>query len=459
MKTIFKFLFPVLAALIVASCQKPSPDNGDDPKQESGLNEKISFTIDIAEVNVTSASIKVSHNGEDTDSWYAFATETSASTVSSLIEEKVNELKANGKVSGLKKQTSYTYSLSDLKAETAYTFIAFGLTEDGTIYGKAVSKNFTTKKAELQMKENSAWKITYSGKASIEGKEYDHTVSVTTSDSNPYFITYTSKAYLEQTDIKTFAQEQLASLKEYAEYAGSKLSDFCSNQSGMGAINISVGEWYAIALGVEDNELSGLYAISELITIEEQEATEAYSAWIGNWEWTGANGISVDVTFSKGINNEYYLMSGWEGMPAEGGLDIPVYWDPSNELWYIMTTNFGEFDFGTAGTASVWLLGGIGESIYPNEELPICFGGFDENNNRVVIPYSEEGEDGSTIAIEWMQYGAKFTDGWSYISSTFEIGYPRFPISVKESTAPVPATKAGMTLAAYPSNLVELVNL
>lgn len=436
MKDTFRILLMAMLAIALASCDKtPQPEPEPEPEKPE-LNQNLTFTLEVAEVTANSAKINVSHNGTSDDTWYGFA--TTNTNVNEAVSEKYTELTSSASISGLKKQTSYTATVNGLEPETDYVYITFGLSADGELYGKASSVKFTTAKGELVMEANKAWKVEYTGAGKINNQEYDHTITVTSTDNNKYFITGYDKATFEANTIKDIAEYELEYLKAWLnEYNSANGSNITLDQmlfegSGMDALTLTPGDWYALAIGVDDNgELSGLYAVSDLITIEEEEPTEAYASWLGDWTWTGSNGVAWDVNFAKGISNMSYYLGGWEGGAVP---EIPVEWMPEEEAWVIYTYNYGTFDFGNNMAGDVYVNGNDGEYIYPMEGLPICVGMIDEEGNRVCYGYSEEMEDGTVINISYMHFIADISGQYYMLSETTE--WPTFPITI------TPASKA-----------------
>ncbi len=445
MKNIIKILFSVLMVLAFASCgnngdgpiEPNKPVTGGGGEDKPVLTEDLTFTFEVIEVDATTAKIKVSNNGTTTDSWYGFA--TTNSNVKEAISEKYNELTANETISGLKKQTSYTATVSGLEPETEYNYIAFGITSEGELYGNPSSVKFTTARGEVEMEKNAAWTVAYNGAAEINGTTYEHTITVTSTDKNKYFISAYDKETFETSDIKLLAEAELAYLKEVVAYYQQEpgyekitIQDMLFEGNGMDAMNLTPGDWYGIAIGVDANgELSGLYAAAPF-TIEEEEATEAYASWIGNWTWTGSNGVAWDVTIDKGINNNLYYLSGWEGPETSKNVEIPMMWDAENEVWAILTTNYGTFNFGEDGDGEVWILGAQNTgNIYPIENLPICIGGITEDGQRACISYTEEMEDGSMFSFDYMMYIAAIGDMYYMLSRTE--AWPTFPIVITPS--------------------------
>lgn len=453
MKKTFKFLMTAAAAFAFAACTPNADpedtgkeDNNGDKTEEVELNQDLAFTLEVTEVEADQAKVKVQHNGESKDTWYGFVTAEVGESDASLIAAEVKKMTDAGKISGLKKQTSTTVTIRGLEQKTAYRYIVFGLSESGMPYGNASSVEFTTPKGETQYKANDAWTVAYAGAGEINGTAYEHTVKVTSTDQNKYFITGYTKEEFEASDIKTIAEGDLAYMKEWLDAYNKqnnknvKLDQMLFKGNGMDALMLTPGEWYAIAIGVgEDGETSGLYAVSELITIEEEEPTEEYSAWLGNWTITGANGITQEVTISKNISNESYIMTGYEGSEAEG-LDILVEWDAEQKVWAIFNQTYGTFTFGEYGDGDVWLVGmDAASNLYLSEEIPICMGGITEDGSYAASGYLEEWEEDGVqnrFEVNTMAFLAYLHDykQLSYLTSTYEVGYPTFPFVFTQST-------------------------
>ena len=155
MKKFFKFAaVAAITAMVVSCTEQPgpdpdipnNPDNPDTPEVE--ITEDLTFTLEVTEVEIDKAKVKVEHNGTTKDTWYAFA--TTDTDVNAAINAKVAELKADGdKIVGLKKNTSTTITVRSLEQDTDYTFLAFGITPEGELYGTAASTTFKTEKEEV----------------------------------------------------------------------------------------------------------------------------------------------------------------------------------------------------------------------------------------------------------------------------------------------------------------------
>ena len=453
MKKFFKFAaIAAITAAFVSCTEKPGPEPTPEPGPGTTpeYTEDLTFTLEVAEVEADKAKIKVEHNGTTKDTWYGFA------TTESDVDKAIADVLEEGNVS-LKKNTKTNVTVRSLEPETEYTFIAVGIKADGTTYGEPATVKFTTAKAEEptppaptpgEYTINPNWTITYIGDYEQDGKVYNHVITVETTDTNPYFVTAWPVEAFDQVGIATVVEEEIKAWEELlAQYPGATwANDILYAESILATVGIDPAygtKWYAIAIGCDTNgNATGLYALSEIIDLEnlgggeDVELTPEYAAWLGNWTFTGSNGVAFDVTMKQGKANQTYKLAGWEGPDAEG-LDITVEWMADNGIWVIFAQSFGTFSFGPSGNGEIWLTPKSKDGyIYPEDGIPACLGGFTQDGQMVVEGYSEELEDGSVVEMATMMYLAKLEkDGkWYGITSVKE--WPTFPLTV------TPATKA-----------------
>ena len=449
MKKFFRFAAIAVAAIALFSCEKPP--QGDDT-QTPGGNEKpeqtvpeytddLTFTLEVVEVEADQAKIKVEHNGTTKDTWYGFA------TTESDVEKAIADVLAEGNVT-LKKNTKTNITVRNLEPETEYTFIAVGIKADGTTYGNHAIVEFTTAKVEEPTPPapegytvNPNWTVTYIGDYEEGGKVYDNVVAVETTDTNPYFVTAWPVEAFDQVGIEAIVAAEIEAWEELlAANPGATWANIVYAESILYQVEIDPEygtKWYAMAIGCDTNgQPTGLYALSEVIDLEnlggeEEEPTAEYAAWLGDWTFTGANGVAFDVTMKQGKANKTYKLAGWEG-PESEGLDIKVEWMADYGIWVIYAQSFGTYSFGPDGNGEIWLAPMILSTgnFYPADGVPACLGGTLEDGSMLVEGYSEELEDGSVIAMETMMYLVNLeADGeWYNITSTKE--WPTFPFTV-----------------------------
>ena len=207
MKILTKLSAILMMASALTGCNKEPVNNGPEPDQpgvEVEYTDDIEFAIEILSVDATAAEVKVEHTGTKDDTWYGFV--TTSTNVGVAIDDMVAELTENDgeKVTGLSNGTSKTIRLEGLTPETKYYYIAFAITEDGDVYGNKGHETFWT---AIEYKVNPAWTVEYTGRKYIGEEEYENTVTVTSTDSNPYFMTIVTKDRFESTEIKTLLTE------------------------------------------------------------------------------------------------------------------------------------------------------------------------------------------------------------------------------------------------------------
>ena len=450
MKNLFKAATIMMTALAILSCKKDPIDTGKDPvnpnpepepepeiEVEIDYTEDIEFSLELLSVEAETAEIQVTHTGTKDDTWYGFT--TTSPNVMVAIEDMVDKLTDTGdKVTGLLNGTSKTIRVENLKPETEYTYIVFAITNEGDVYGTYAYEIFTT---PIKYQANTAWKVEYTGRQYIGEEEYEHTVTVKSTDSNPYIMTIVTKERFDNTDIKELLTEELDELKKfitkYNEYYGieSTIKDWSYVGDGIDAFGIELGYTYvAMAIGVtEKGQLTGLYAASEEFQPYEEEMTPEYASWIGDWTFTGANGVAFNVNITKEKSNKTFVMTGWEGEEASKCKVIIDWYGDTWMLW-------SQFLYGgtnaTYGDYEVYICPVDANSGYRYlGDYPICVGAVTSDGSRMVGAYLE-----GTLTFTHMQFIAEWSDGPRPITRTKD--FPHFPITVTPATSTLSVDKA-----------------
>lgn len=430
---IFKKAVAILmAASALLSCRKEPVTNAPAPDTpEVEYTEDIAFSIKVLSVEATTAEIQVEHTGTDDDTWYGFV--TTSTNVSVAIADMVAELTENDgeKVTGLTNGTSRTISLEGLDPETRYSYIAFAITAEGDVYGTYGHETFRT---PTDYKVNSAWTVEYTGRQFIGENEYENTVTVTSKDNNPYFMTVVTKERFDGTDKEVLLKEELESFKEFIQeynaYYGVEtlFENWCFTGNAVDAFGPELGYSYvAMAIGAtEDGELTGLYAYSDVFQPYEEEMTEAYASWIGDWVFTGANGVAFDINIRKDKSNKTFVMTGWEGEEASHCEVIIDWYGDSWMIWsqHILSGSdptYGNYDIYFCPVNTENGKGYIGD-------YPMCIGTVTEDGSRLVGIYQEEG-----FTFTHMQFLAEWPDGLYRVTHTTE--FPTFPITVTPASS------------------------
>lgn len=334
-----------VAAIALSACDKVSPEKDTDKSAEKS----IVFLVDVDNITATSAKVKVSHDGKTSDSWYGYLSPYVEVNDLALINDAVATLKNGGDLSSsLIFSKNYTKILPSLAPNTTYKYIAFGLTEDGVVYGEHASVEFTTLSGDSDggnndggnndggsdevyenMIVNPNWSVAYTGKGVIGEYNYNHTVTVNSSDNNPYTIAVVSASDFSVENLKVSSEELAADMVEYVQQYNQAtdpditLEDLLFRGNAKNAfedLEYYPGYYKAVAIGITSNGVvSGLYAVSPTFEIKEETPTSLFSSWLGNWVIRGDNNVTNDVTISKVVANKVVVLTGLMG------LDLPIY--------------------------------------------------------------------------------------------------------------------------------------
>ena len=436
MKKLFSTAMVVLSTIALAACGEATKVQ---EEQKPQLNENLTLAVDVEDITSTTAKIKVTHNGQTTDTWYGFLTEDVDISEQELIEVAAAEFVASGSYDGLRKSKNYVTILKDLKPETTYKYITFGLTIEGVVYGNSSSVEFMTEAEQGSggseptpdpgdgtvngMSLNPAWSLQYVGADTLHEKKFDHVVKVTSRDTNPYVVTVVDATKYDPKDLRELGELLIVDLKEYLDYFnnanGTKytLNDILYRGDGAEAFELIPGQYKAVAIGVRaDGTLSGLYATSDTFEVKEPVATEGYVAWLGQWYIQGSNSVINQLNITKSVTNKSVLVTGWSNIT-----DWPIEVDYDAELdalFFFSQIVATDVDFGSYGVGDVYFLGFDDDgSFYTNAaaEYGIAIAGMLDTGARAIVRYGV----GVTDYPEFnrMSYMAKIGEDYYSIAS------------------------------------------
>jgi hypothetical protein len=304
------------AAVTLASC---FPSDGPEPQPQ---NKDVTFEVAIASVGEDVATVTVSHNGAETDTWYGFVTTDTKRADLSLVYEKVAEISAADLTTG----TTKNIEITGLTRGTSYKYVVFGVDANGAIYGTAGSATFATDSGRT-MSVNNDWKIEYLGDQEYQGEMYANCINITVPDNDTttyYYDLVPAAAWAElSADLYSYAEQLVPALKQYVAQVNAAAgtdyvwTDLLSQGSAMYSLGeLDPGQYICFMIGVNaDESLTRTYAASAAFEVSEQEATPAYTAWFGNWLVEGkglafseaGSLVEVDgqfeIIFSKNVNN------------------------------------------------------------------------------------------------------------------------------------------------------------
>lgn len=135
--------------LLTTGCMEVININTPDTSEDG-----IEFNIEVSEPTSSGATFLITNNGSDKNTWCAFAYDDVNTTTEAAINRKVKELSAtaDGIGEALQRGSRRIRIADGLEAATRYKYVVFGLTPEGTIYGKPASCEFKTVHAETSYK-------------------------------------------------------------------------------------------------------------------------------------------------------------------------------------------------------------------------------------------------------------------------------------------------------------------
>lgn len=309
MKNTLKFILVSFCALAFIGCEPAEPE------LDSNLNKDLTFTLELDEVDATSAKIKVSHNGTKEDTWFGFAT-TEANPLDA-VEDLVAEVLANTSKVSLKKSTQTTYSVKELTPETEYTFVVVGLTAEGVVYGFPNSIEFkTTRDLSKLVKDDKRWNFSYE-RIVYEGEKVE-AFTIVCAEDDLYYFTQVKESYIQDPNTGDIFIDEYADyvangeIPEYVAggYTGENL--YCVGPGQYAIPRLESGKYYFYIVGMtKENCHDGSYAVFEF-EVKEEEATPEYNQWLGQYEMVAANGVSYVLDIQHYDNNFMYAVTGWE---------------------------------------------------------------------------------------------------------------------------------------------------
>ena len=314
MKGILRFAALFAATAVIFCCGKP--DNGDGGKTptDPSLNEDLEFTLEVSETDATSAKIRVEHNGERNDTWYYFV--TTESDIDQAILDEVERLQKEGDVT-LQRSTGKNVTVKDLETKTTYTFVAFGLSSEGEVYGTPADIEFTTKADITDLVESDEWTLSYEGRE--DGKER---FGVQCDENSIYLFDVVDAYYVsnDQGEVEYLDDYIIMTVELIQTYLDNgatpaQLFEYGYLQTGSGILatdRMASGYYFLIAIGYDEDACpTGTYSV-ELIEIAAEEPSAEYLQWIGTYTATSANGISYTLEVMDYDPNYMYAIAGWE---------------------------------------------------------------------------------------------------------------------------------------------------
>ncbi len=363
------------------------------------LNGDFEAAITVEEIAETTAKVKVTHNGEKSDTWFGLLTEDVTTEAEALVRQTVKEYLMGEHSDALHASNLYIEVLEGLTPGTDYRYIVFGLTEKGSTYGKITVAEFSTTdygQVDTEVMEyNNSWLVQYTGAGTLYEQPFDHIVSVLSNDQNPYIITVVEAEKYNPEGLLQLANDLHDATVEYLNYYNSvngtsfTFADMLMTGNGADAFDLEPGEYRAVVLGYTyTGESSGLYALSETFTVQAPIASEAYKSWLGLWTITGANNVESIIELTTDKANRTCLMTGWEGFDK---WPVRVDYESSLDAMFFSSQLIAKnVQVTETQSGDIYFLGGDKDGyFYSNDEgdYEIAIAGILDDGMRAIVRY------------------------------------------------------------------------
>lgn len=197
-----------------------------------------------------------------------------------------------------------------------YYVYAIGVDASGNASGQFAYAPYTIAgESSGDFKVNSNWSITYNGRYTQTGVEYEYLTYTALADDSYYPVVMSKSQYESQygSSIANLAPAFANYLKENNAAPKLGTQKLLYNKK-------DPGEYVAIMIGMDANwNLTSYYAMIEFTVGEEQEASEAYKKWLGEWTLTAKNVAGTadstyfNFTIVQNSANQSYAVNGWGG--------------------------------------------------------------------------------------------------------------------------------------------------
>ena len=278
---------------------------------------EVAIVLDVDQVSLESASIRVRHNGPEDFLWVYMNTSDLESDASSLIASKIaKDLELTGEILASKGQNK-SLTMSALEAKSYYRFICSAIDDEtGLPYGKAAEITYRTRRDPSVFERNSSWTISRGDRSLNNQDKMEYDNFICESDDDQTYVVLTIKdsdfEYYYKSDLRALFEDYQSSFG-FEEGSSKWKSVLSSGDIIWPEQRLRSGEWTVYMIGIDsDGELSGLYQELQF-TVEQETATNEYNRWLGTWMVSDKNGDDLfEIQIIPSENNMWYYMAGWE---------------------------------------------------------------------------------------------------------------------------------------------------
>jgi hypothetical protein len=302
-----------LAAFV--GCEK-----GNDPVPQK---EEVSIVLDVDQLSLESASVRVRHSGSPDLLWVYMNTTDLESDAASLIANKISkDLELTGEIVANRGQNK-SLTMSALQAKSYYRFICSAIDEvTGLPYGDVAEITYRTRRDPSVFEMNDSWTISRGERTMNNQDKTEYDNFICESDDEQTYVVLTLKdsdfEYYYKNDLRSLFEDYQSSFG-FEEGSSKWKSVLSSGDITWSEQRLRSGDWTAYMIGIDsDGELSGLYQLLQF-TVEQEVASAEYNRWLGTWMVSDKNGEPLfEIQIIPSENNMWYYMAGWESSNVFG---------------------------------------------------------------------------------------------------------------------------------------------
>lgn len=281
----------------------------------------IVFHAEISDVEAYSATITITHNATNQDTYYCYVVEGLVSDIQSEIRRHLSETSSSQLAKEEHSQRKSIFTITRLYPGRTYTLVVFGMKENNKLYGQPDTVVFTTEQSDLEASVNPNWNVQYKGHTVYNDNDFSLIAVFVQGDvAERYFLTTLTAS--EEARFHSTEELIIQSVFDFIEERDTGPdSDYWLEDPEVRTTGtyfyryLSPGDYVFYAIGVNPDGLpTGHYAKTSVCTIDKYPAIDSYTNLLGNWEITG-NNKTFDVTISEVSVNRYVSMVGWYNSP------------------------------------------------------------------------------------------------------------------------------------------------
>lgn len=207
------------------------------------------------------------------------------------------------------------YDFFAIQEPGKYYAVAAGYDEEGYPTGLYSYSEFEV----IEVKNAAGWNAEYAGPYVYGSTVYDM-VDFTAGDEDSYYVVVMNEADYE----KYYYSDVTNLINDYVPYIIENKPALRKGSKTLYFNKFGNGNWHTFMIGFdEEYNPTGKYFVGTFKI--DEKPTEAYKAWLGDWQITTPRDGNHDVwTFEQGVINKSYFINNFGGHPASFGWTVTI---------------------------------------------------------------------------------------------------------------------------------------